>query len=309
VADLTPEVLPSVWSLIRRSLVEAPGMSRDELVERLTPRGLIERREGEQTIDDSRHVRPSLGALLDLGVVADDGTGRLELQVGADSEVAFRRAVTRRAFDVGSGDEDEVWRMRSEHQPEHHAEVALAWLHLQGVADPITSFPSAEERLQKQFGPAQRVLRDTAPFNSLERLGRWCGVAAHVAGDGAIAGVVPDPTEAFRCELDEIIERGADVPARDVINRISDTFSWLPNGTVGRAVAARMTDVPDTAAARGDVPESVSLALIQLHHEGVLELVGGDDASDRVALSPGGLVDASGAEVGAVARIRRKASA
>jgi hypothetical protein len=212
-------------------------------------------------------------------------------------------------FNVGSDEEDEVWRMRSEFQPEHHAEIALAWLYLQGITDPITSFPLAEERLQKQLGPAQRVLRDTAPFNTLERLGRWCGVAAHAAGEGATAGILPDPTEAIRAELEEVIESGADVSARDVVNRISEIFSWLPSGTVGRAVAARMTDVPDSAAASGTVPQGLSLALIQLHHEGVLELVGGDDASDRVALSPSGLRDTSGSEVGAVARIRRKASA
>jgi hypothetical protein len=308
VADLTPEVLPSVWSLIRRSLLESPAISRTALIERLTPRGLIERHEGGETTHDSRHVRPSLGALLDLGVVADDGSG-LQLREGADSETAFRRAVTRRMFDVGSDEEDELWRMRSEFQPEHHAEIALAWLYLQGVTDPITSFPSAEERLQKQLGPAQRVLRDTAPFNALERLGRWCGVAAHAAGEGAPAGIIPDPTEAIRAELDEVIESGAEVPARDVVNRISEIFTWLPSGIVGRAVAARMTDVPDSAAANGTVSQGLSLALIQLHHEGVLELVGGDDASDRVALSPSGLRDTSGTEVGAVARIRRRASA
>jgi hypothetical protein len=279
------------------------------LVERLTPRGLIERQEGGETTHESRHVRPSLSALVTLGVVAEDGNGGLQLNDGADSETAFRRAVTRQIFDVGSDDEDEVWRMRSEFQPEHHAEIALSWLHLQGVAEPITSFPLAEDRLQRQLGPAQRVLRDTAPFNALERLARWCGVAAHAAGDGSPAGIIPDPTEAIRAEFDEVIEPGADVPARDVVNRIGEIFSWLPNGTVGRAVAARMTDVPDAAGASGTVPQGLSLALIQLHHEGVLELVAGDDASDRVALSPSGLRDTSGVEVGAVARIRRKESA
>lgn len=308
-ADLAPEVLPSVWSLIRRLLLAVPAISREELIERLTPRGLISRQEGGETVQDSRHVRPSLNALLSLGVVADNGQNRLELSVGAESETAFRRAVTRRFFDAGSADETEIWRMRSELQPEHHAELGLAWLHLQGITTPITTFALAEQRLQQQFGPARPLLRDTAPYDSLERLVCWCGAAAQVAGDRAVAGIIADPTDAIRAELDEIIEPGADVPARKVVDRIAEIFTWLPNGTVGRAVAARMSDIPDAAVIRGAVPEGLSLALIQLHHERVLELVGGDDAADRVSLSPGGLVDASGAEVAAIARVRRPVAA
>ena len=65
---------------------------------------------------------------------------------------------------------------------------------------------------------------------------------------------------------------------------------------------------PDASIAQGTVPEGLSLALVQLHHEGLIELVAGDDASDRVTLAPGGIADSAGHETVAIARIRRKAA-
>ncbi len=311
-ADLSEQVLPSIWSLIRHSLLQAPGMSRSELIDHLTPRGLITRQEGGSTTDESRHVRPSLNALIDLGVVTDDGQDSLTLASGSESEQTFRRVVTSRFFEVGSESDEEIWGLRSELQHEHHAELALAWLHLQGVTAPIGGFAAAEPLLQQQLGSARTLLRDGVPFNALERLGRWCGVAALVDGrdgGGAVAAIIPDPTEAIRSELDQLIEPGAEMPARAVVDKAAEIFSWLPNGAVGRAVAARMSDCPDRAPTEGTVPQGLSLALVQLHHEGVVQLSAGDDVSDRVRLAPGGFLGSTGAEVAAVSRIRRTEAA
>ena len=306
-ADLAENVLPSVWTLVRRSILESPGIKRTEIVERLTPRGLVRRTEGGSTTDESRHVRPSLNALLEMGVVEDRGEEGLSLTVGVESEGEFRRELTRRSFNVPK-DEEDVWRLRSEWQPAHHAELALAWLHLQGVQTPIVSFTAAERRLQSQFGAERRLLRDTAPYNTLERLARWCGVAAQVDGrdeSGSATGLIPDPTEAVRAELDTLISPGADEPARAVVERAAEVFTWLPHGALGRAVAERMNECPDRAPATGSVSEGLSLALVQLHHEREIELVAGDDAADRVTLEPGGFIGPAGVEVRAVARIRR----
>lgn len=307
-ADLSETVLPSVWTLVRRSILESPGIKRTETVERLTPRGLIRRTEAGSTTDESRHVRPSLNALIEMGVVEDRGEEGLALIDGVESEGEFRRELTRRSFSVPEN-EDDVWRLRSEWQPAHHAELALAWLHLQGVREPIVSFTAAERRLQSQFGAERRLLRDTAPYNALERLARWCGVAAQVDGrdeSGSATGLIPDPTEAVRAELDTLISPGADEPARAVVARAAEVFSWLPHAVLGRAVAERLTECPDRALATGTVPEGLSLALVQLHHEREIELVAGDDAADRVTLAPGGFVGPAGVEVRAVARIRRR---
>lgn len=309
-AELVPEVLPSVWSLLRRSLIEEPGIKPAVLIERLTPRGLIQRVDAGTTTDLSRHVRPSLNALIELGVVlgGDDG---LSLLPGVESETELRRTVTRRIFDIGSSDESEIWRHRSELQPEHHAELALSWLHLQGIETPLLNFAGAEPRLQTQFGPERTVLRQSVPYYAFERLAIWCGVAAHSGArdeSGFATGLIPDPVEAVRAELDHVLPLGSDESARTVVEKIAEIFTWLPTGVVGRAVGARMAECPDEAAAKATVPEGLSFALIQLHHEGLVELVAGDDASDRVTLTPGGIVASGGIEVSAVARIRRLAA-
>jgi hypothetical protein len=307
VTDLAETVLPSVWTLIRRSLLEEPGIERTNLVNRLTPRGLIRRTEAGATVDESRHVRPSLNALMDMGIVEDRGEGRLYLIDGAESEPAFRKEITRRIFALPP-DENDAWRLRTELQYEHHAELALAWLHLQGVGTPIVGFAAAEQRLQRQLGAERRLLRDTAPYNTLERLVRWCGVAADVdAPDegGTPTGLIPDPTDALRAELDSLLPPVGDESARAVVERAGEVFAWLPNGSLGRAVARELAECPDDADATGAVSEGLSLALVQLHHEQEIELIAGDDAAERVSLTPGGFVGATGVEVRAVARIRR----
>jgi hypothetical protein len=308
--ELVPEVLPSVWSLIRRALVQEPGIKAAALVERLTPRGLIQRVDAGSSTDASRHVRPSLNALIELGIVVDEGG--LSLVAGGESESEFRRLVTRRVFNIRSNDDAEIWRHRSELQPEHHAELALSWLHLQGVESPLVGFGAAETRLQEQFGLDRTVLRQSVPYYAFERLAIWCGVAAQTSGrgDGGLApGLIADPVQAVRAELDHLLPHGTDEAARSVVDRAAEIFTWLPTGAIGRAVATRMTTVGDDAASRSTVPEGLSLALIQLHHEGLIALVSGDDASDRVTLTPGGFIGSGGNEVNAVARIRRVAAA
>ena len=254
-ADLSEQVLPSVWSLIRHSLLEAPGMSRSELIDHLTPRGLITRQEGGSTTDESRHVRPSLNALIDLGVVTDDGQDSLTLASGSESEQAFRREVTSRYFEVGSESDEEIWGLRSELQHEHHAELALAWLHLQGVTAPIGGFAAAEPLLQRQLGSARTLLRDGVPFNVLERLGRWCGVAAPVDGrdgGGAVAAIIPDPTEAIRSELDQLIEPGAPTCLRERSLIRRRRSSWPPNGSRAPSLRRMSDRASDRAPTEGN---------------------------------------------------------
>ena len=220
--------------------------------------------------------------------------------------------VTRRFFEVGSESDEEIWGLRSELQHEHHAELALAWFHLQGVTAPIGGFSAAEPLLQRQLGSARTLLRDGVPFNALERLGRWCGVAALVDGrdgGGAVAAIIPDPTEAIRSELDQLIEPGADMPARAIVDKAAEIFSWLPNGAVGRAVAARMSECPDRAptegtslkASRSLSSNSITRASCSCRQEMTCLTVS--------ASRPAASLVRRGLEVAAVARIRRTEAA
>jgi hypothetical protein len=245
-------------------------------------------------------------ALINVGILTEGEDGKLGLIPGAEDEAGFRRAVTQRVFIPEDGNNADVWALRTERQPEHHAELALAWLHLQGITSPAGPFAVARGVLQSQFGADRVVLRDTAPFNAFERFARWCGVAAHISEPGGPPRIIPDLTEALRTELDQLLPPVSEAPAREVVDRAANVFPWLPTGTIGQAVAQRMGDTPDSSISNGTVPEGLSLALVQLHHEALIELIPGDDASDRITLAPGGISDSSGQEVVAIARIRRR---
>ena len=291
---LAEQVLPSVWTLVYRLLVAQPGISREQAIDLLTPRGLVSRTGGST---ESRHVRPTIASLIDLGIV-EDHAGELKLADDINSEDDLRREIASRFLRLPP-DEADPWRLRSELEPEHHAQLAVAWLHLQGITTPLVGYRAAADALDRQLGDARSLLRDVAPYNTLERVARWCGVAASMNGPGRASALVPDPTEAFRLRLDDLVPAGEEVPARDVVTRLGEIFPWLPHGDIGLIVADALREIPDTSVERGALSQGASIALTELEIDGSLKLIPGDDASDRVTLT------LTGGETQAVARIRR----
>jgi hypothetical protein len=70
----------------------------------------------------------------------------------------------------------------------------------------------------------------------------------------------------------------------EVVAEIGRRLPWLPNGTVGAAVADAMAETPDPSVSENTVPESVTLALLRLEHEGLIDLEVGDDPNRRTLL-------------------------
>lgn len=304
--DLPPEILPSVWSLIRSLLAARPLIDRKEAIELLTPRGLIQRTEAGEATSDSRHVRPSLQALIDIGAVRVTAQDKLSLADGIHDEDSFRAAVADTYLAI-PGNEAVDLSPAGGGKVKHEAQIATAWLQLQGIGSPMTGWQSASQILGRQLGGDRALLRSDVPYNSFERLARWCGVAAKVTvmtDTGLSDGLIPDPTDALRRRLDTVLPPGTEESARSVIDRATALFPWLPTGAIGRAVAEYMTGVPDAAAEDGTVPQSLSLALVQLHLDGTLKLIPGDDVTARVTLTPPG-IELSESEGRAFARVRR----
>ena len=275
-ADLNETVLPSVWTLARRALVRGPAPSLDVLIEHLTPTGLL-RRVGDGTAT-SRHVGPSLRALLSLGLITQGGDGAVSLAEPECEESEFRFRVGQALLRIP--DSDDPWLVREgTGRLEYHLEVAVAWTQLLGVHSAIDGWPAASDALDRQFGVDRPLLRDTAPYNTLERLVNWLGVAVRTG-----QAIVPDPTEMVRAALPSLLDDGAS-SAQDFLERSATVFPWMPHGRVGQAVAAHMRSIPDEGGDAGRVPEGLSLALIRLALEGAIELVPGDDPKSRVLLS------------------------
>lgn len=280
-SDLNETVLPAVWSVIRRELAARPGQPRNDLVGRLTPSGLI-RRTGADVDGVSRHVRPTISALESLGLVEADVEGALRLSQPHLSEQAFRAEVARRLLVVPDG--EDPWQVRDgSQQLEFHAELALAWLHLQGLEQPIGGWQDASAVLDQQLGVNRLLLRSDVPFNTFDRLARWLGAAAYAKSPIIDQQLLPDPTDLIRSMLPEVMPQPA-MSTSDLAAEIARCLPWLPNGSVGAAVAARIGEVLDPPASETSVPQSLALALFRLQHEGLIELEVGDDPDRRTLL-------------------------
>jgi hypothetical protein len=165
---------------------------------------------------------------------------------------------------------------------EYHLEVAVAWTQLLGVRSAIDGWPAASDALDRQFGVDRPLLRDTAPYNTLERLVSWLGIAV-----GTGQGMLPDPTAMVRTALPSLLDEGA-CSAQVFLERCAMVFPWMPHGRVGQEVATHMRSVPDRSGETGRIPECLSLALVRLAVDGTIDLVGGDDPKSRVLLSYNG---------------------
>ena len=166
---------------------------------------------------------------------------------------------------------------------EFHAELALAWLHLQGIEQPIGGWQSASTVLDHQFGVDRLLLRSDVPFNTLDRLSRWLGAAAYVKSPVVDQQLVPDPTDLIRSLLPDLMSEPARSTA-EVVAEIARRLPWLPNGRVGAAVAATTVDTPDPSVSENTVPQSLAFALLRLQHERLIELEVGDDPNRRTLL-------------------------
>jgi hypothetical protein len=282
--DLNETVLPVVWTLVRR-VVARESLSRDELVQRLTPARLISRAKEPA----SRHVRPSIRALEDVGILGPGADGRLSIDEAYLDDNAFRCEVARRVLDIPEG--GDVWALRGDStQLEHHAEVATAWLCLQGLETEVAGFSRADELLSAQIGGDRKFLRDTAPFNTLERWTQWFGIAISTQPTtGTTSALIPDTTALITWALDDLIPPGSAVSMSQFMVATAQMFPWMPHGRIGREVAERMREIPDSRAAKGACPQCLAFAMHRLELTGDLELHTGDDPKERVSLTlPGG---------------------
>src|SRR5689334_6973667 len=100
-SDLNEAVLPAVWTLARRTLLSGPAPSLDALIARLTPTGLL-RRTGDGA-PQSRHVGPTVRALLALGLIARADDGSVSLAEPECAEDMFRFKVSQALLNIPEG--------------------------------------------------------------------------------------------------------------------------------------------------------------------------------------------------------------
>src|SRR4051812_35220311 len=126
-SDLNETVLPAVWSLARKALLEATAPSVDALIASLTPQALIKRTGADRP--SSRHVGPSVRALVALRMISTGADGSVALTDPSNDEAQFRLEITRRLLAIG--EDRDPWEIREgTSRLEHHLEMSVAWLHV-----------------------------------------------------------------------------------------------------------------------------------------------------------------------------------
>ena len=173
-------MLPAVWSVIRRELAARPGQPRNDLVARLTPSGLI-RRTGADAGGVSRHVRPTITALENLGLVEADSNGGLRLSQPALSEQAFRAEVARRLLVVPDG--EDPWQVRDGSQ-----QTRVSCRTRAGLAAP-TGARAADRGMAERLDRPRPAIRGRPSAAAQRRSVQHVGSVGSMAGCGRLREV------------------------------------------------------------------------------------------------------------------------
>src|SRR5688500_7956653 len=97
-SDLNETVLPAVWSLARKALLETRAPSVDALTARLTPHALLKRTGTDRP--SRRLVGPSVRALVARRMISTIDDGSVGLADPSEDEAQFRLEITRRLLSI-----------------------------------------------------------------------------------------------------------------------------------------------------------------------------------------------------------------
>ncbi|MDM4769071.1 protein DpdG [Solimonas sp. SE-A11] len=251
--NLTNDGLPNVLVVLYAAVARSRStMSRDELLESVSPAGVVD--------DDGKMARQTLNRWTELGLFRDDGSA-ISLAQPPSREwrderefLASVRSAARRCA-LSEANNGDLWA----HENAKAADLtrSLAWLLAQDVYR--TTFSSLEDLELKQIAdPEARLMRNDTRRNGLQVWGHFLGFV-HQPGGGDI-----DPTTAVREVLNDCIQPGEDMPAVTLIERLAESLPVLDGGGWRRAVEARLSSQALPTMAEGQLSTSLSRALIGL---------------------------------------------
>jgi hypothetical protein len=267
ITDLT--ATPARVDTVYRYLAERKDESRDDLILLLSPRAL--RRQSAEGDASDRSAREVFSACRALGVMQaiDGDDGRVQLGNalrdgrGAKPLLPYLEAVL----------------LQPEVAKPHGQEafpLALAWFLAQ---DPIRPLPleNVSKLLEDQQGDVASSynLTNRDVFRNLVFWARYLGFAWRLGLDKS-EEVVPDPTEAIRRHLPEVVPLGERVPLHQALQRLAQRLPVLEGGAARSIVDERMTATyrrpPDY------LSRSTSLALTRLDDRKTVVLESHSDA-------------------------------
>jgi len=242
------------------------GISKEDLELYLSPKSLAEP-EG-QTIDDPLLLARNLRLVsLNKGVY----TASEEL---IESDLSFLELMEERLLRPKTPDEYD----------QADFQKALAWFLLQSPTLPIERGSNPRSLVEAQVsGNNVFELMSSTPFENFVYWARFLGFAQLMVFGGKTM-VVPDPTEAFRRQI-EGGYLGSGVFDPDVfLKQLSDRLPVLDFGSVRTDVESSLK--PEYQVRESELSATMTFALMRLEKSGNLVLHDLDDSPHRIQLSP-----------------------
>ncbi len=221
-------------------------------------------------------VSNSIAEALQLGLLVEREN---RVAVGRPLDRARRRSF---GFDEAFAEHAE-WLLLSPDSPGRESQrgfgFALSWLLMQSPRRPLDFSRNQVTLLREQLGSGDDYQITSIPrFQNLCYWARMLGYCGFVGLRGRTL-VVPDPTNALRRHLREILPHKGDMRVSDVMMTLAARCPVLEDGAMRSEVEGRVLAEPRELA---KLSESTSLALLRLQGQGSLELRALADAEARV---------------------------
>lgn len=265
--NLTTDGLPSVGIVITRLLVEKGPKPKEELRMLCDPRGL--------NSDSDSQVDKTINRWLQLGVLKES-EGQIsvapELQ---DSELFVRSdpLLERLRWNILRC----VLRTADPSTPESPADdfIVAAWWLLQ--QDParvqLTSAEAAISAAGEEYS-GQALLQNRTRWPGWREWTTFLGLGTFLGGH-----LIPNPTAAVRWALRDLdFASGTAIPAVEFLAALEKQIPLLGEGAAAKTAAQHFSASTDRGTEQFIVPPSLSLALMSLRSQGLLDVEGNRDA-------------------------------
>ena len=294
-------VLPAItWAAFR--LIGREPMLRQQAAELLMPSALS----SDSSQPDS--VMVALDVLIDLGLLLERQSGlRIDPKVeeaDLEDERWFQREMRRRVLSSGRNKD-----LLKSDEGTRELTKALAWFLAQPVDNPPASYNPASkgetnsvtQLMNEQFGSdagARSILANSYRWAPFVRWAKYLGFLNYLPlKDG---GPSPDPSEAIRDELTDLAdELSGEIELPRLVMALGKSLPVLDEGAYRKLVENSMDERPASSGGGENLSASLSLALIRLKDEGVLDLrrVSDSPATRTLSLRQGHRMPYSHAEI------------
>lgn len=273
--NLTNDGLPNILVVLFATVAKARRpMSRDDLIEAVAPGNVVQ---------DPRLVRSTLNRWSELGLFCVTEGGEEVTLVEAppndlknDADVVRATRVAARRVALSQGNNVELWAREGAKAAD--LTRSLAWLLAQDCYR--LKFGDVNSLELNQVADSNlRLMQNNTRVNGLQFWGNFLGFIRQPGGGDV------DPTLAIRDVLDECIEPGEEMPAKDFIRRLGSILPVLDGGAYSVAVLNQLNRAALPSLQPGQLSHSLSRAMFSFLSDQTLQFRNPSDVGSAILLT------------------------